>query len=194
MNLPNKLSLTRILLIPVMMFLYLSTFIPYGYGKIGALVVFVVAAFTDFLDGKIARKYNLITNFGKFLDSIADKVLTFATLFMLMTDFTIPHPYGVIIAVIFVFRDFAVLGIKSLVASGGEVVGAEMIGKIKFFVTTIALPFGIFVSALASFGVTGAWLLSMQIIFYVLMGATTVLTIWSGMAYIHKYKFVFDKF
>ena len=65
MNLPNKLSLTRIILVPVMMFLYLAQFVPYG--KFIATGVFVLAAFTDFLDGYIARKYNLVTDMGKFL-------------------------------------------------------------------------------------------------------------------------------
>ncbi|MBR4745624.1 MAG: CDP-diacylglycerol--glycerol-3-phosphate 3-phosphatidyltransferase [Clostridia bacterium] len=191
MNLPNKLSLTRILLVPVMMFLYMASFIPQGYGKLAALVVFIIASITDLLDGKIARKYNLITDLGKFLDSIADKILTFATLFLLMTDFTIPHPYGVIFATIVLFRDFAVLGIKSLVAEQSGAVGAEWIGKVKFFVSTIAYPFGILVAALVAFGITGWVLLTLQIVFYVLIGATAVLTIWSGIDYMIKYKSVF---
>ena len=193
MNLPNKLSLTRILLVPIMMFLYLASFIPAGWGKIAALVVFIVASITDLLDGKIARKYNLITDLGKFLDTIADKILTFATLFLLMSDFTIPHPYGVIFATIVIFRDFAVLGIKSLVTNKEGAVGAEWIGKVKFFVSTIAYPFGILVSALVAFGITGTVLLITQIMFYVLIGLTAILTIWSGIEYMVKYKHVFTE-
>ena len=191
MNLPNKLSLTRILLVPVMMFLYMASFIPQGYGKLAALVIFIIASITDLLDGKIARKYNLITDLGKFLDTIADKILTFATLFLLMIDFTIPHPYGVIFATVVICRDFAVLGIKSLVAEQNGAVGAEWIGKVKFFVSTIAYPFGILVAALIAFGVTGWVLLALQIIFFIFIGATAVLTIWSGIDYMVKYKSVF---
>ena len=191
MNLPNKLSLTRILLVPVMMFLYMASFIPQGYGKLAALVIFIIASITDLLDGKIARKYNLITDLGKFLDTIADKILTFATLFLLMIDFTIPHPYGVIFATVVIFRDFAVLGIKSLVAEQNGAVGAEWICKVKFFVSTIAYPFGILVAALIAFGVTGWVLLALQIIFFIFIGATAVLTIWSGIDYMVKYKSVF---
>ena len=66
MNLPNKLTTLRIVLIPFVMFFYLASFIPHGIGKIVALVVFIVAALTDLLDGKIARKYNLVTDLGKF--------------------------------------------------------------------------------------------------------------------------------
>jgi len=71
MNLPNKLTITRIALIPLIMFFYMASFIPYGYGKIVALVLFVIASVTDFLDGYIERKYNIVTDFGKFADSIA---------------------------------------------------------------------------------------------------------------------------
>ena len=83
MNLPNKLTLLRIILIPFMMFFYLADFIPYGIGKIVAIVIFILASLTDLLDGKIARKYNLVTDLGKFLDPIADKLLT-ATAFLLI--------------------------------------------------------------------------------------------------------------
>ena len=86
MNLPNKLTVARIALIPFVMFFYMATFIPYGIGKILALALFILAAITDLLDGKIARKHNLITDFGKFLDPIADKILTSAVLFMLVAD------------------------------------------------------------------------------------------------------------
>ena len=142
MNLPNKLTITRIALIPFIMLFYMATFIPEGYGKVVALVLFVLASVTDFLDGYIARKYNIVTDFGKFADSIADKMLTFSALFMFMVDGTIPQPYGVILASVCLVRDLIVLGLKSLVAAKGSVVGAEKIGKIKFFVSTIAYPLG----------------------------------------------------
>ena len=188
MNLPNKLTMVRVFLIPIMMFLYMASFIPYGYGKIAALVVFIIASFTDFLDGYIARKYNIVTDFGKFADTIADKMLTFAALFMFMVDGTIPAPYGVIFAAICLTRDFIVLGVKSLVASKGSVVGSEKIGKVKFFISIIAYPLGFLVSALASFGVVGVLMLVLNIIFYVLIGVTGLLTVYSGIDYLVKYK------
>ena len=82
MNLPNKISVARILLIPVFVFFYLADFVPYG--KLIAALVFALACFTDFLDGYIARSRNLVTNLGKFLDSIADKVLVMAGLILLV--------------------------------------------------------------------------------------------------------------
>ena len=125
MNLPNRLTLVRIALLPLIMFFYMVTFIPYGYGKIISLVLFILASVTDFLDGYIARKNNIVTDFGKFADTIADKMLTFSALFLFMMDGTIPAPYGIIFAFICLMRDFIVLGIKSLVSSKGKVVGSE---------------------------------------------------------------------
>ena len=133
MNLPNKITMVRIFLIPIMMFFYMASFIPGG--KIVALAIFIIASITDFLDGYIARKYNIVTDFGKFADTISDKMLTFSALFMFMVDGTIPAPYGVIFATICLTRDLIVLGLKSLVAAKGTVVGSVKIGKIKFYIS-----------------------------------------------------------
>ncbi|MBQ3494723.1 MAG: CDP-alcohol phosphatidyltransferase family protein, partial [Clostridia bacterium] len=103
MNTPNKLSILRMLMIPVVMFFYLENFFPYG--KIVAAVVFVLAALTDMLDGYIARKYNLVTDLGKLLDTNADKILVLAGLLMIVCDGTVIAPWGVIIAVIILGRD-----------------------------------------------------------------------------------------
>ena len=192
MNLPNKLTITRIALIPFIMLFYMATFIPEGYGKIVALVLFVLASVTDFLDGYIARKYNIVTDFGKFADSIADKMLTFSALFMFMVDGIIPHPWGIIFAFVTLLRDFIVTGIKSLCASKGTVMCAEQIGRIKFFISTLAYPLGFVVSILKAFAITGTLLLVFEIIFYVLIGATAVLTVYSGIYYIVKYRSVFE--
>lgn len=193
MNLPNKLSLTRIVLLPFMMFFYMASFIPSGYGKIVALVIFVVASITDFLDGYIARKYNMITDFGKFIDTIADKMLTFTALFMFMVDGIIPHPWGIIFAFVTLLRDFIVTGIKSLCASNGTVMCAEQVGRIKFFVSTIAYPLGFLVAILKAFAISGVLLLVFEIIFYVLIGLTAILTVYSGVYYIVKYRSVFKE-
>ncbi len=174
-----------------MMFFYMATFLPQGYAKIVALIIFIVASFTDLLDGKIARKYNLITDFGKFIDTIADKMLTFTALFLFMVDGTIPHPWGVIFAFITLLRDFIVTGIKSLCSMQGHAMCAEQIGRIKFFVSTLAYPLGFLASILKAFSVTGGVLLAFQIVFYVMIGLTGVLTLYSGIYYIIKYKGIF---
>ena len=189
MNLPNKLTVLRIVLIPFMMFFYLASFIPHGIGKIVALVIFVAAALTDLLDGKIARKYNLVTNLGKFLDPIADKILTAATLFMLMADGTIPAPWGVIVVTIIIAREFMVSALRLIAASKGTVLAADIWGKAKTMVQMIALPILLLVPFLVELGGVAGWLiLTVQVIGWVALGAATVLTVVSGANYLVKNK------
>ena len=189
MNLPNKLSVLRIVLIPFMMFFYLAEFIPFGIGKILALVIFIVAALTDLLDGKIARKYNLVTNLGKFLDPIADKILTATALFMLIAGNVpvIPAPYGVIVVTIIIAREFMVSALRLIAASQGIVLAADIWGKAKTMVQMIAIPICMLVPFLAvvASGAT-VLILVVAIIGWVAIGAATVLTIVSGVNYLVK--------
>jgi len=187
MNLPNKLTVLRMVLIPFMMFFYLATFIPHGIGKIVALVIFVAAALTDLLDGKIARKYNLVTNLGKFLDPIADKILTAAALFMLLADGTIPAPWGVIVVTIIIAREFMVSALRLIAASQGTVLAADIWGKAKTMVQMIALPILLLVPFLIELGGVVGWLiLTVKIVGWVALGAATLLTIISGANYLIK--------
>ena len=187
MNLPNKLTVLRIVLIPFMMFFYLASFIPHGIGKIVALAIFIIAALTDLLDGKIARKYNLVTNLGKFLDPIADKILTATALFMLMADGTIPAPYGVIAITIIIAREFMVSALRLIAASQGTVLAADVWGKAKTMVQMIAIPICLFVPFLAEVGgVAPLAILIVSIVGWVALGIATVLTIVSGVNYLVK--------
>ena len=104
MNLPNKITLTRIVLIPFVLFFYLAPFVPFG--KLFALVLFLAAVLTDFLDGKLARKLGMVTTLGIFLDTIADKMLVLICLLPLVCDGTIFHPVGVIFYSILLCREF----------------------------------------------------------------------------------------
>lgn len=193
MNLPNKLTVMRMVLIPFMMFFYLASFIPFGIGKIVALVIFIVAALTDLLDGKIARKYNLVTNLGKFLDPIADKILTAATLFMLMADGTIPAPWGVIVVTIIIAREFMVSALRLIAASKGVVLAADIWGKAKTMVQMIALPILMLVPFLVALNVVAWVVLIVAIIGWVALGAATVLTIVSGTNYLVKNRSCFKE-
>lgn len=195
MNLPNKLSLMRIILIPFMMFFYLADFIPHGIGKIVALIIFIVAAFTDMFDGKIARKYNLITNFGKFIDPIADKVLTSAVLFMIVADGTIPGPWGVIVVTIIISREFMVSALRLIAASKGTVLAADIWGKAKTFVQMVALPICMLLAFFLTcgFDVANWFIITLKVISYVSLGAATVLTVISGVNYIMKNKDCFKE-
>ena len=125
MNLPNKLTVFRILCIPVFVIFLLADGITYN--NYIAVAIFILASLTDFLDGKIARKYNLVTNFGKFMDPLADKLLVTAALISLVELNMIPGWAVVII----IAREFAVSGLRTLAASDGIVIAASWWGKIK---------------------------------------------------------------
>ena len=136
MNLPNKLTVLRVILVPVfLIFTYVSA-IPYHY--ILALVVFAAASITDMLDGKIARKHNLVTNFGKFTDPLADKLLV-------MTAFIVLTGNGVVpswVTSIIIWRELSVTGLRLLlVEQDGVVLAAKMPGKIKTTTQFIAIIF-----------------------------------------------------
>ena len=190
MNLPNKLTIMRICLIPFMMFFYFANFIPYGIGKIIALVIFIVAALTDLLDGKIARSRNLVTNFGKFLDPIADKILTSTVFFLIIADGTIPNPYGAIIVTIIIAREFMVSALRLLAANRGIVLAADIWGKAKTMVQMIALPVTIVLSFIYTSGISfnATFVLIFEIFTYIMLGLATLLTVISGVNYLVKNK------
>ena len=121
LNLPNKLTLLRIALVPAYLVL-----LALGFDWL-ALVVFAAASLTDMLDGKIARKYNLITNFGKFMDPIADKLLTHTAFIMLCAMSRL----NVVACIIFIAREFVVSGLRLVAVEQGHVIAAGMSGKIK---------------------------------------------------------------
>ena len=193
MNLPNKLTVLRIILIPFVMFFYLASFIPHGIGKILALVIFIVAALTDLLDGKIARKYNLVTNLGKFLDPIADKILTSSVLFMIIADGTIPAPWGVIVVSIIIAREFMVSALRLLAASKGTVLAADIWGKAKTMVQMIAIPVCMLIPFVIEIGAVSGLVLTIKIVGWALLGVATVLTVVSGANYLIKNKDCFKE-
>lgn len=127
MNLPNKLTLLRIILVPMFIATLLINF-PLHYLVSG--VLFGIASITDTLDGKIARKRNLVTDFGKFADPLADKILVIAALVCFL-QMGLLGSYGAIPVIIVLFREFAVSGIRLVAASSGKVVAANIWGKIK---------------------------------------------------------------
>ncbi len=131
MNLPNKLTMFRVILIPFFVAFMLtpasagaSTGIPY---KWIALAIFIVASLTDLLDGKIARKYNLVTNFGKFMDPLADKLLVCSALICLVALDRIPAW----IVIVIIAREFIISGFRLIAADNGVVIAASYWGKFK---------------------------------------------------------------
>ncbi|MBS6463384.1 MAG: CDP-diacylglycerol--glycerol-3-phosphate 3-phosphatidyltransferase [Firmicutes bacterium] len=185
MNLPNKLTILRIVMIPVFMAFFFLTMIPYNYFI--AAIVFVLAAATDFLDGYIARKYHLVTNLGKFLDPIADKVLVSTALILMLTvDAILPPLFSIAVAVILA-RELIVSGFRMVAASRGLVLAADKIGKVK----TVFQDLAIFV-LLAGYDFFGVFDSSpdsvnpINVAGLVLLVIAAVLTIWSGVSYIVK--------
>ena len=124
MNLPNKLTMLRVILIP---FFVVCELIPYSWGKWAALVIFVAASITDKLDGTIARKYNLITNFGKFMDPLAAKLLVCSAMICFVGLGTLA-PW---IVIIIVAREFIISGFRLIAAENGVVIAANYWGKFK---------------------------------------------------------------
>ena len=125
MNLPNKLTLFRVILIPFFVLFMLVDIT--AYDKWIALAIFIIASLTDLLDGKIARKYNLVTNFGKFMDPLADKLLVCSALICLVALTKIPAW----IVIIIIAREFIISGFRLIASDNGVVIAASYWGKFK---------------------------------------------------------------
>lgn len=125
MNLPNKLTIFRVILIPF--FVVLLLFDITAYDKWIALAIFIIASLTDFLDGHIARKYNLVTNFGKFMDPLADKLLVCSAMICLVELARIPAW----VVIVIIAREFIISGFRLVASDNGVVIAASYWGKFK---------------------------------------------------------------
>lgn len=132
MNLPNKITMFRVVLIPVFVVLMLVPQIPFG--NLLAAVVFVIACISDFFDGYLARKYKLVTNFGKFMDPLADKLLVCSALICLVGLDRVP----VWIVIIIIAREFIISGFRLIASDNGVVIAASFFGKFKTTAQMIA--------------------------------------------------------
>lgn len=126
MNLPNKLTVLRVLMIPFFVLFALVDVVP-GYSRYLAVLIFILASLTDLLDGKIARKYNLVTNFGKFMDPLADKLLVCAALICLVSKELLPAWMVIVI----ISREFIISGFRLVASDNGVVIAANYWGKFK---------------------------------------------------------------
>ena len=179
MNLPNKLTTARVVLIPFFVAALLIRSIPYG--DTIALVIFVIASLTDLFDGMIARKYNLITNFGKFMDPLADKLLVSAALICLMQLGRIPCW----IVIVIISREFIISGFRLIAAERSIVIAAGIWGKFKTACTMVAVVVLIVEQQLISFGNTdGAAYGFFHMTGFVLIYVSLLLTIISLVDYI----------
>lgn len=197
MNLPNKLTLLRLILIPFFIAaFYLGFFAGHYFVALG---IFVVASLTDFLDGYIARKYNMVTDLGKFLDPIADKVLVLAGLIVLIAD---PYEtnvfgrigiigiiYGGVGVSIIMAREMVVSSLRMMAAKKGIVLAAEMTGKVKTFFTDVTIIVLLLAGDLLNFAPDVG--VVFDYIGLACFGVSVLLTIISGCSYLIKNKEVF---
>ena len=187
LNIPNMLSLLRMLLVPFFVWAVLCMDMDTPLGRVIPALLFAVTSFTDFLDGYIARRYHLITNFGKFLDPLADKFMVFAALVVLTYRYTYLSAAFVWVTVVIMFRELAVTSLR-LVAAGqsGKVIAAAWSGKLK----TVSQMLGILVIILEPlwFGVYGG----VPYASFVMMTLMAFTTLWSGLDYFRAYLPVLD--
>jgi len=139
MNVPNTLTMIRIFCTPLMILMFLLP-IPKGIGIFIALGIYVLACITDFLDGYIARKYNLITDFGKFMDQIADKFITTTAMFLvLFGNIAVTSNWlAILMFLIVILRDILISGIRMVAANKNVVIAADIFGKVKSFFLDVA--------------------------------------------------------
>lgn len=198
MNLPNKLTIFRIILVPVMVIVALlnikGTFlnIPIQYWIIN--LIFIIASYTDHLDGKIARKNNLVTTFGKFADPLADKILVLAAMLILVEFDKLPAWIPIIV----IAREFMVSGYRLIaVEKGGQVIAANIWGKLKTTTQMIAIVLSFLdTNAFAQFLTTKltGYNLIINILATTIMFVSVIATIFSGWTYMKDgKKMLFDK-
>lgn len=137
MNVPNALTMFRIFCTPIMVLLFLLP-IPNGVGVFTALGIYVLACFTDLLDGKIARKYNLVTDFGKFMDQIADKFITTTAMILVLFEGIVWQWLAVVMLLVVVLRDILISGIRMVAANKNFVIAADIYGKVKSLFLDVA--------------------------------------------------------
>lgn len=199
MNLPNKLTVLRLCLVPVLLLVGMlpSSVIPFYVSCVICAVLFIGTAVTDMLDGKIARSRNLITDFGKFLDPIADKFMVIGAMFVILHKFAQLRTIMIFVLLIVVFRELAVTSMRLVVSTGEHIViAANSLGKIKTVSQIVAIS-TVFLEPVVQLivrwiaeMVTGKplfWRTDIVPLTWASLLFCVVMTVWSGMNYILSY-------
>ncbi len=190
-NVPNMLTILRAVLVPVFVVFTMYDIIPAPYRYLVCAIVFAITALTDMLDGKIARKYGLITNFGKFMDALADKFMVYSAYLVLVVidgGATLMSRLIVWLTVVIFLRDLAINGIRMLAASSTEkvVVAAQWSGKVKTTMQSVSVVVILMERFFAQ--VIFQDFFSMGILSYVSIVLTLAVTLWSGIDYVYSYR------
>lgn len=186
LNTPNRLTLLRIILTPVFLLIFINPSIKYHY--LIALIIYVIASLTDFLDGYIARKRGIVTNFGKFTDPLADKMLTTSAFIGLMQM----GYCNIWVLFLILFREFGVSSIRLVASSQGVVIPANMWGKVKTAFMMVSTPLlMLLISMKEDFGLLSASF-PLHTVAGVLLWTCAVLTVISGVTYVFEGAKVID--
>ncbi len=190
-NVPNMLTILRVILVPVFVVLTMYDIVPEPYKYLVCALVFALTALTDMLDGKIARKYGLITNFGKFMDALADKFMVYSAYLVLVVidgGATLMSRLIVWLTVVIFLRDLAINGIRMLAASSTEnvVIAAQWSGKVKTTMQSVSVAVILTEKFLSA--IVFEEFFSLGILSYVSILLTLAATLWSGIDYIYSYR------
>lgn len=186
MNMPNKLTLARIILSPIFMSFFL---VDNAYSRIFGFILYIIAAVTDLFDGHYARKYGIVTGFGKFMDPLADKILVSAACIGLVS---MGYARAWMIVLI-IARDFYITGLRSLAAYKGTVIPASAMAKVKTVLQMTVISFIMLIITLDSvFQIYPSPLSSLlvfdhQLVYDIILGIVTLLTVYTGFDYSLKY-------
>lgn len=186
MNLPNKLTVFRVFMVPVFLFLFCVP-LPLSDTALRIIIaaVFAIVSLTDMIDGKIARKYNMITDFGKFMDPLADKFLVISACLGIIVKFDYLRSVFVWAAAIVIFREFAVTSLRMVAANkAGLVIAAAWLGKVKTTTQMICIICVLLEPVILPFKPFTEW----HILSYVTTAVMVVMTLWSGIDYLIAYK------
>lgn len=185
MNLPNKLTVLRMCMVPIFLFLLCVPLpIPDNVLRIVTALIFAATSFTDMLDGKIARKYNLVTDFGKFMDPLADKLLVISAMLGIVMRFDYLRNVFVWAAAIVIFREFIVTSLRAVVASNaGIVIAAAWLGKVKTVTQMVCIICVLIEPVILPFKPFTEW----HLLSYITTALMLVMTLWSGIDYLKAY-------
>lgn len=199
MNLPNKLTVLRLCLVPVLLLVGMlpDSIIPFYVSCVVCAVLFIGTSVTDMLDGKIARKYGLITDFGKFLDPVADKFMVIGALFVILYKFPSLKTVMIFTLIIVVFRELAVTSMRLVVSTGeGIVIAANSLGKLKTVSQIVAIS-TVFLEPVVQLiarwigelvvGEKLVWRTDIIPLTWLTILFSLVMTVWSGINYIKSY-------